>query len=104
MPRSHPAQELEVAIEKMNTFNAWEIDAEAKRVLEAVGITDLNAKVDQVSATGCCTANRHAVWPGMVDRRAVWRSDLLWSKKGENAGRSGGSGEPEVCAAREGAV
>ncbi|GIL85565.1 hypothetical protein Vretifemale_14058 [Volvox reticuliferus] len=42
-------KELEVAIEKMNTFNAWEIDAEAKRVLEAVGITDLNAAVDKLS-------------------------------------------------------
>jgi hypothetical protein len=31
-------QELEAAIEKMNTYNAWEIDAEAKRILEAVGI------------------------------------------------------------------
>lgn len=37
-----------MAIEKMNTFNAWEIDAEAKRVLEAVGITDLSACVDNV--------------------------------------------------------
>jgi hypothetical protein len=45
-------QELEVAIEKMNTFNAWEIDGEAKRVLEAVGITDLNAIVDQVGGGG----------------------------------------------------
>ncbi|PNW81895.1 hypothetical protein CHLRE_06g265100v5 [Chlamydomonas reinhardtii] len=42
-------KELEVAIEKMNTFNAWEIDAEAKRVLEAVGITDLSACVDNLS-------------------------------------------------------
>ncbi|KAG2438575.1 hypothetical protein HXX76_005125 [Chlamydomonas incerta] len=43
------SKELEVAIEKMNTFNAWEIDAEAKRVLEAVGITDLNVCVDNLS-------------------------------------------------------
>ncbi|EFJ52913.1 hypothetical protein VOLCADRAFT_86383 [Volvox carteri f. nagariensis] len=41
-------KDLEVAIEKMNTYNAWEIDGEAKRVLEAVGITDLNAPVDKV--------------------------------------------------------
>ncbi|GAX75302.1 hypothetical protein CEUSTIGMA_g2747.t1 [Chlamydomonas eustigma] len=31
-------KELEAAIDKMNTYNAWEIDAEAKRILEAVGI------------------------------------------------------------------
>ncbi|GLC41037.1 hypothetical protein PLESTB_000950000 [Pleodorina starrii] len=42
-------KELELAIEQMNTLNAWEIDAEAKRVLEAVGITDLNAPVDKLS-------------------------------------------------------
>ena len=36
----------------MNMYNAWEIDAEAKRVLEAVGITDLNAPVDKVRAGG----------------------------------------------------
>lgn len=75
-----------MAIEKMNTFNAWEIDAEAKRVLEAVGITDLNAKVDQVSAAGWCTANRklprdnpkHCVGSGLwcIDR---WQSMALVS-------------------------
>lgn len=42
-------QELESAIERMNTLNAWEIDAEAKRVLEAVGITDLNMPADKLS-------------------------------------------------------
>lgn len=45
------SRELEIAIEKMNTFNAWQIDAEAKRVLEAVGITNLNQKVGQLSGT-----------------------------------------------------
>ncbi|KAG2502161.1 hypothetical protein HYH03_000648 [Edaphochlamys debaryana] len=42
-------KELEVAIERMNTYNAWEIDADAKRILEAVGITDLTAPVDKLS-------------------------------------------------------
>ena len=33
-------KDLEKAIDKMNTFNAWEIDAEAKRLLNAVGIPE----------------------------------------------------------------
>lgn len=45
-------KELEAAIEKMNTYNAWEIDAEAKRVLEAVGIPDPNQKVGSLSGAG----------------------------------------------------
>jgi hypothetical protein len=34
----------------MTSYNAWEIDAEAKRLLEAVGILDVNQSVDGVSA------------------------------------------------------
>ncbi len=41
-------QELEVAIDKMNAHNAWQIDADAKRLLEAVGITDPSVSVDAV--------------------------------------------------------
>ncbi|GFR43243.1 hypothetical protein Agub_g4303 [Astrephomene gubernaculifera] len=47
--QSRITKDLEVAIERMNTLNAWEVDAEAKRVLEAVGITDMAASVDQMS-------------------------------------------------------
>lgn len=42
-------QELEQALERMNALNAWEIDAEAKRVLEAVGIKDLALRTDKLS-------------------------------------------------------
>jgi ATP-binding cassette subfamily F protein uup len=53
-PASHPlpAQDLEAAIERMNSYNAWGIDAEAKRLLEAVGIIDANQSVDGVSGGG----------------------------------------------------
>ena len=37
--------ELGVALEKMNNLNAWEVDAEARRMVEAVGLKDANAKV-----------------------------------------------------------
>ncbi len=33
-------QDLEQAIDRMNAFSAWELDSEAKIVLEAVGIPD----------------------------------------------------------------
>ncbi|KAL6746405.1 P-loop containing nucleoside triphosphate hydrolase protein [Haematococcus lacustris] len=42
-------KELEVAIERMNTYNAWELDSEAKRVLEAVGLGE-QLLATQVSA------------------------------------------------------
>ncbi|KAF5829440.1 P-loop containing nucleoside triphosphate hydrolase protein [Dunaliella salina] len=44
-------KELEAAIEKMNAYNAWEVDAEAKRVLEAVGIKEelMGVSVDTLS-------------------------------------------------------
>ncbi|KAG1674033.1 hypothetical protein FOA52_000339 [Chlamydomonas sp. UWO 241] len=44
-------KDLEVAIDRMNSTSAWEIDAEAKRVLEAVGIPGkmLQAKVSGLS-------------------------------------------------------
>jgi len=41
--------ELGVALEKMNNLNAWEVDAEARRMLEAVGLKDANAKVGNLS-------------------------------------------------------
>jgi ATP-binding cassette subfamily F protein uup len=37
--------ELGAALEKMNSLNAWEVDSEARRMLEAVGLHDPNAKV-----------------------------------------------------------
>eukprot|EP00798_Chlamydomonas_sp_ICE-L_P006245 gene6245-2869_t len=44
-------KELEAAIDKMNVYNAWEIDSEAKRVLEAVGIPEamFNQPVEKLS-------------------------------------------------------
>lgn len=33
----------------MNALNAWEIDAEAKRVLEAVGLRDPTLRTDKLS-------------------------------------------------------
>jgi hypothetical protein len=37
--------ELAAAIDRMNVLNAWGVDSEAKRMLDAVGLTDPNAKV-----------------------------------------------------------
>ncbi len=43
-------QELEDAIEAMNTHNGWELDAELKRVLEAVGLGQhIQARVSALS-------------------------------------------------------
>lgn len=41
--------DLESAIERMNTYNAWQVDAEAKRLLDAVGLTNPNATVNALS-------------------------------------------------------
>ena len=63
----------------MNTYNAWEFDAEAKRVLEAVGITDLSKKIKDVGrvhhgmgrvcsmACGSC-----APWHGEGVHHGIW--------------------------------
>lgn len=42
-------RELERAIEQMDALNAWEVDAEARRVLEVVGMKDPSVKVGQLS-------------------------------------------------------
>ena len=42
MNRAHRS---EAAIEAMNTHNAWQVDSEAHRILEAVGLKDPNIKV-----------------------------------------------------------
>ncbi|WIA12397.1 hypothetical protein OEZ85_012443 [Tetradesmus obliquus] len=41
--------QLEAAIEAMNTHNAWEVDSDARRILEAVGLKDPNAIVGKLS-------------------------------------------------------
>eukprot|EP00775_Hariotina_reticulata_P003188 gene3188-3466_t len=41
--------QLESAIEAMNTHNAWQVDGEARRLLEAVGLRDPNMQVGQLS-------------------------------------------------------
>ncbi len=41
--------QLESSIEKMNALNAWHVDAEAKRVLEAVGVRDPNMLLENLS-------------------------------------------------------
>ena len=61
------SKELESAIEKMNTYSAWEIDAEAKRMLEAVGIPEsmLGTHVSKVHRKG-----RWRKWSTNGDREA----------------------------------
>ncbi|KAF6262123.1 P-loop containing nucleoside triphosphate hydrolase protein [Scenedesmus sp. NREL 46B-D3] len=41
--------QLEAAIEAMDTHNAWEVDSDARRILEAVGLKDPNAAVGRLS-------------------------------------------------------
>lgn len=41
--------QLESAIEAMNTHNAWQVDGEARRLLEAVGLRDPNMQVGRAN-------------------------------------------------------
>ncbi len=78
-------QELELAIERMNTFQAWEADAEAKRVLEAVGIKEamFSTKVLRESRreerhtaaahTACCCTPAHEAVYTVAQEWERWR-------------------------------